>query len=406
MKIDIFSEMQQPRAIWGPDTENHEHRLIQETLEQAQLADEMGYDIWWEVEHHTAEEFSFSSAPEIMLTAIARATQNLRIGHAAALSPFRFNHPIRIAERAAFMDHLSDGRLELGLARSTALEWRVFNIEEEDTRSQMQQAFEMIPQMWTQERFTWKSAEYDIPDRPIVPHPLQKPHPPLWQACSSEASFEQAGRNGVGALGVTLWAPREQVEQWIGSYRKGIAECEQPVGKFINNQVAFFTFVHVADSEQQAMDNGAATAAAWYTQQAFTFFQVAEQYIEQVKAESAAGGEANRDRAGTGFVGQTHEGDAAAPASRAQQLMARIMEGEEPPEEEIYEILSQQESLIVGDKETFAHGVRTYGEMGIDRLMSFHQVGKLPQEKVLKSIRLLGELIPELDREAEPAATR
>jgi alkanesulfonate monooxygenase SsuD/methylene tetrahydromethanopterin reductase-like flavin-dependent oxidoreductase (luciferase family) len=400
VKIDIFSEMQQPRAIWGPDVENHEHRLIQETLEQAQLADEMGYAIWWEVEHHTAEEFSFSSAPEIMLTAIARATKNLRVGHAAALSPFRFNHPIRIAERSAFLDHLSDGRFELGLARSTALEWRIFNIEEEDTRSQMQQAFEMIPKMWTQERFTWKSDEYDIPDRPIVPHPFQKPHPPLWQACSSEASFEQAGRNGVGALGVTLWAPREQVEKWIDSYRKGIAACDKPVGKFINNQVAFFTFTHVADSEQEAMDNGAATAAAWYTQQAFTFFQVAEQFIEQAKAEATAVEGTERDRAGTGFVGQTHEGEAAEPASRAQQLMARIMEGESPPEEEIYEILSQQESLIVGDKETVAQGVRTYQEMGIDRLMSFHQVGKLPQEKVLKSIRMLGELIPELDTQA------
>ena len=396
MKLDIFSEMQQPRSIWHDD--DHEHRLFTETMEQAKLADEMGYGVWWEVEHHTAEEFSYSSAPEVMLSAIAQNTKQIRIGQSAALSPFRFNHPIRIAERAAFLDHLSDGRLELGLARSTALEWRIFNIEEEDTRSQMQQAFEMIPKMWTQERFTWKSDEYDIPDRPIVPHPYQKPHPPLWQACSSAASFEQAGHNGVGALGVTLWAPREQVEEWIGFYRKGIAECE-PVGKFINNQVAFFTFVHCADTEQQAIDNGAATAAAWYTQQAFTFFQVAEQYIDSVKASEAAevAQAADRDRAGTGFIGQTHEGEAAAPASEAQKIIARIMEGETVPDDEIYEVLSTQDSLIVGDPDQVRKGMQVYKDMGMDRLMTFHQVGALSHEAIMKSIRLVGEMTSEFE---------
>ena len=117
MKVDIFSEMQQPKELWGPDVENHEHRLFEETLAQAKLADEMGYGIWWEVEHHTAVEFSYSSAPEIMLTNIAANTQNLRVGHSAVLSPFRFNHPIRVAgARAAFLDHVSNGRFELGLA--------------------------------------------------------------------------------------------------------------------------------------------------------------------------------------------------------------------------------------------------------------------------------------------------
>ncbi|MFY0581497.1 LLM class flavin-dependent oxidoreductase [Cystobacter fuscus] len=112
MRLDVFSEMQYPKALWGDG--GHEQRLIQETLEQARLADELGYGVWWQVEHHGAVEFSYSSAPEVMLTAIAMSTRNLHVGHASVLAPARFNHPIRVAERAAFLDHLSRGRCQLG----------------------------------------------------------------------------------------------------------------------------------------------------------------------------------------------------------------------------------------------------------------------------------------------------
>ena len=116
MKLDIFCEVQKAKESRGPDWQ---HDLIEETLAQARLADELGYGCWWEVEHHAAGVFSMSSAPEIVLTTIANQTKNLRIGHAAVLAPFNFNHPIRVAERTAFMDHISGGRLEVGLARST-----------------------------------------------------------------------------------------------------------------------------------------------------------------------------------------------------------------------------------------------------------------------------------------------
>ena len=175
MQIDIFSEMQRPRELWDDDA--YEHTLIEETLEQARLADELGYGCWWQVEHHGAVEFSYSSAPEMMLTAIARGTERLRVGHSAVLSPHRFNHPIRVAERAAFLDHLSDGRLELGLARSTVKEWRAFNIDGDETREQMQQAFELIPQLWTRDSVNWDSEDFRIQDFTLTPKPLQDPLP-------------------------------------------------------------------------------------------------------------------------------------------------------------------------------------------------------------------------------------
>lgn len=391
MKIDLFTEMQSPR----PWSEDHEHRVIMNTLEQAKLADRLGYGCWWQVEHHTAEEFSYSSAPEVMLAAISQHTTSIRLGHSSVLSPFRFNHPIRVAERAAMLDHLSGGRLELGLARSTIPEWRTFNIPPDRTRDQMQQAFEMIPKMWTQERFSWKSEDAEINNVPIIPKPYQKPHPPLWQACSSLASFEQAGRNGVGALGVTLWAPPDQVKEWIGIYREAIRRCERPVGAFINNQVGFFTFAHCAETDQQAMENGAASAAAWYTNGSFTFFEAKEHFLRTHAEEQALA----KDPAGGGLVGQLLRDRAGkTPAeTKANAVLARIMQNEDVPNEEVFDALKEQNSLIVGSPETCRQKIKFYQDLGIDRLLSFQQVGRLTHEQVMSSIRQIGKLIPEFE---------
>ena len=391
MKIDMFTEIQNPR----PWTADHEHRRIFQALEQAKLADEMGYDCFWQVEHHAGGEFSLSSAPELMLTAISQHTKRIRLGHAAVLAPFRFNHPIRIAERAAYLDHLSGGRLELGLARSTIPEWRLFNVEADEARAQMQQAFEMIPRMWTEDRFSWKSQYFDIKDISVVPKPYQRPHPPLWQACSSLASFEQAGRNGVGALGVTLWASQSQVREWIDLYRQAVRSTKKPVGAVVNDQVAFFTFVHCAETDEEAMRNGAATAAAWYTSMAFTFFEAKEAFLQSLAEQEAL----LKDPAGGGLTAQLLRDQAAkgiAPPNQAQIIIGRIMQGEPVADEEVFNTLSVQDSLIVGSPETCRAKMKIYEDLGIDRLMCFHQVGSIPHDKVMKSIRLIGEMIPEL----------
>jgi alkanesulfonate monooxygenase SsuD/methylene tetrahydromethanopterin reductase-like flavin-dependent oxidoreductase (luciferase family) len=312
------------------------------------------------------------------------------------LAPFRFNHPIRIAERAAYLDHLSGGRVELGLARSTIPEWRTFNIAADEARDQMQQAFEMIPKMWTEDRFSWKSQYFDIKDLSVVPKPFQRPHPPLWQASSSLASFEQAGRNGVGALGVTLWAPPSQVREWIDLYRQAVRSTKQPVGSFVNDQVAFFTFVHCAETDEEAMRNGAAMAAAWYSNVAFTFFEAKEIFLKTVAEQEAL----LKDPAGGGLTGQFLRDQAAkgiAPPNQAQIVIGRIMQGETVSDEEVFDALSVQDSLIVGSPETCRRKMKTFRDLGVDRLMCFQQVGRLPHDKVMKSIRLVGEIIPEFD---------
>ncbi|WP_439379821.1 LLM class flavin-dependent oxidoreductase [Amycolatopsis lexingtonensis] len=388
MRIDLFNEIQNPR----PWPEGHEQLRFRQAIEQAVLADELGYGCWWQVEHHGAGEFSLSSAPELMLAALSQRTSRIRLGHSAVLAPGRFNHPIRVAERAATLDHLSGGRVELGLTRSTIPEWRLFGIEPPEARAQTQQAFEMVPKMWTSERFSHESDDYRIDDVPIGPKPVQKPHPPLWQAAASPASFEEAGRRGVGVLGTTMWESLERAGRLIGLYRAAAEACTEPVGAFVNNQVGFFTFVHCADTDEEAMRNGAAAAAAWYTVTALTFFEAATEFVRQ----NARNEQLLAAPDGGGLTGDFLRGEAAATPSEANLLIARILQGEQVADDEVFEVLSAQDSLIVGSPETCRKKLRAYAELGIDRMMCLQQIGGIPHDKVLKSIRLIGELIPDL----------
>jgi alkanesulfonate monooxygenase SsuD/methylene tetrahydromethanopterin reductase-like flavin-dependent oxidoreductase (luciferase family) len=386
--VDVFNEIQNPRP-WQDDTE---HQRIMRTVEQAKLADELGYGCWWQVEHHGAEEFSLSSAPELLLTAISQHTRRIRLGHSAVLAPGRINHPIRAAERAAMLDHLSGGRLEFGLTKSTNPEWRLFGIDPADVPTQTQQAFEMIPRIWTEERFSYSSELYEINDAAIRPKPYQKPHPPLWQAATSPASFEEAGRRGVGVLGTTLWEPLPRVQALVDLYRAAVTRCDDPVGAFVNNQIAFFTFVHCADTDAEAVAGGAAAAAAWYTVQALTFFEARKHFLE-----TAAKQQAMLDAPdGGGLTGDFLRAEAGTPPNQAQICIGRILEGEHVSDDEIFDALRDQDSLIVGSPRTCRKKLRLYADLGIDRLMCFHQVGQLPHDAVMKSIRLVGGLIPEL----------
>ncbi|SES35842.1 Flavin-dependent oxidoreductase, luciferase family (includes alkanesulfonate monooxygenase SsuD and methylene tetrahydromethanopterin reductase) [Streptomyces sp. yr375] len=390
MKLDMFSEIQDPRP-WSPD---HEHTRITEALEQARLADELGYGCWWQVEHHGAEEHSLSSAPELFLAALSQQTRRIRLGHAAVLAPTAINHPIRIAERAAMLDHLSNGRVEMGLTRSTAPEWRLFGIDPAGVRDQVADTFRQVPRMWAGDTTVTGGV-------PVLPAPYQRPHPPLWQAASTPASFEEAGRRGVGVLGTTLWEPLDRVRRLVELYRTAAADCREPVGAFVNDQVAFFTFVHCAETDEQAMRDGAAAAAAWYTARALVFFEAAEAFVENMAREQALVDAPD----GGGLAGAFLRAESAAYGgpNRAQLAIGRILQGETVPDDELFEALSEQDSLIVGSPETCRKKLRAYADLGIDRLMCFQQVGALPHESVLRSMRLIGDLIPEFD--SEPAVT-
>jgi alkanesulfonate monooxygenase SsuD/methylene tetrahydromethanopterin reductase-like flavin-dependent oxidoreductase (luciferase family) len=403
VKFDIFCEVQRAK----PFPPNHEKRLIADTLEEARAADAAGFDIWWQVEHHGAPEFSYSSAPELLLTAIAAETRKIHVGHAGVLAPFRINGPLRVAERGATLDILSNGRFELGLAKSGGKEWETFGVDPATARDEVREALQMIPKMWTQETFSWNSKLYQMPEREVIPRPLQKPHPRLWQTSSSPDSFRMSGELGVGVLGTTLLSPVTFMKSMFDEYEKGFAAQKEPAGLFRNHQKGVFTFVHVAESRKQAIECGAAAGALWYVHAAPIAFKVPRSIWW------------NMIRAGLNpHLARTASNDIIAlkgedptsleippdelPVVAALKRMAR---GEEISNEEAHELLEPLDSVIIGDPDQCAVKMRRYADIGTDRLLCLMQYGAVPHDAVMRSIRLLGEyIIPSFARPKLAAA--
>ncbi len=188
-------------------TPEREHATIDSCLEQAMFAEEMGFDRVWAVEHHSLLEYSHMPAPEIFLTAVAARTKKIRVGHGAVCMPFGYNHPVRVAERAAMLDVISGGRLDLGAARgATEQELSLCGVQREETEPQVREALRIIGHAWRNDTFTWDSDLIKVqprggrPEHTILPRPVQTPHPPLFLACSRYETVKVAARYGIGAL--------------------------------------------------------------------------------------------------------------------------------------------------------------------------------------------------------------
>ena len=391
MILDIFSELQTAR----PSAEVDTRALYAELIEQAREADRQGFGCWWAVEHHTSPEFSFSSAPEMILAVLAQHTQRIHLGSAGILSPFEINHPVRIAERTALVDVLSDGRLELGLARSGGAEWETFGVDPDTTRLQLEEALRMIPKIWAGEGFRWQSELLTVPQRDFVPRPLQRPHPPLWQTVSGPESCQMAGRLGVGMLGSCALTPLEHVERTLADYEAGLAECE-PAGAFVNDQRAVFTLVHCAESREQAIASRAGEAALWFMNTAPDVFRVPrDSWVDLLRGAVGKGAASGPLLDAPEPLPTQEELDDPVPVIA---LMNRQRVGQALDPVEVFEALEPIDTAIIGDVESCLAKLEKFAALGVDRLMCLLQFGALPHQRVMDSIRLAGKhLVPALE---------
>ena len=201
MEFGIFYEISVPR----PWNDGAEKTVYDNCLEQARLADELGFEAIWAVEHHFLEEYSHCPAPEIFLTACAMQTSRIRIGHGIVVCVPQFNHPIRVAERAAVLDIVSGGRLEVGTGRSaTWTELGGFEADPDETKKTWDEYVRVLPKMWTRERFSHRGRAFSMPERAVIPKPLQKPHPPTCLADTSPGAAIAAGERGRVSPGLTF----------------------------------------------------------------------------------------------------------------------------------------------------------------------------------------------------------
>ena len=359
MKFGILYELQMQKP-WGEQGERDTYR---NALEQIELADQLGFDYVWAVEHHFLEEYSHCSAPEVLLAAASQRTERIRLGQAIALLPYPFNHPIRVAERAAALDILSNGRVDLGTGRSTTkLELEGFDIDPADSRMMWEEAIQIIPRAWTEEPFSW-DGNLKVPPRNVLPKPLQKPHPPLWVGCTQPETFRIAGHLGLGALAFGFFS-RSYLESSISDYRKAIATAE-PVGQMTNNQFATSTLAICAPTDEEAREIG---------------IPAAKFFGNSVSALFTPWGE------------QSNVPD----SYRYYSLLSRLAtkRGQSMSEAVLPE--NGWDFLCIGSPQRCREVIAKYAESGVDQVIMLVQAGRIPHEKSLQSIQLLAdEVLPE-----------
>ncbi|HZF50195.1 MAG TPA: LLM class flavin-dependent oxidoreductase [Polyangiaceae bacterium] len=351
MKFSIFYEMQISRP-----TRASEAQLFHDCLAQAVFAEELGYHCVWEVEHHGLYEYSHSSAPEIFLSFVAARTKRIRVGHGVTLLPFRYNHPIRIAERIATLDILSNGRVNWGTGKSSsAVEWHAFENEVRTLHDQWAEAIEMIPRMWNSDVFSHKGRFFNIPPTQVIPKPVQTPHPPMFAACSKPDSATHVGSMGLGALNFALGTD-EYLTQKVRDYRRAVA-ASKPAGRAKNDHFACTPAALVLEDDQKACAHGF-RGARFFMESLQRYYTGASRPVGELPVPR----------------------DFLAPADLEDAMAARNTEGSQP-------------AMIIGDPSSARETVQRFVDIGVDELILVMQLGTVPHEVVMDSLRTFGEKV-------------
>ncbi|MBI2765028.1 MAG: LLM class flavin-dependent oxidoreductase [Chloroflexi bacterium] len=263
MKFGIFYEHQLPR----PWDDGAELKLFQDALSQVELADRLGIDHAWEVEHHFLEEYSHSSAPEVFLAAASQRTKNIRLGHGIVLMPPGYNAPARIAERIATLDLVSNGRVEWGTGESASrAELEGYGVDPAQRRAMWRETVEQVANMMAMDPYPgFKGEFFSMPTRNVVPKPVQKPHPPIWVACSNRDTIHLAAQLGIGALTFAFVDPKE-AKHWVDDYYTTFKRECVPIGHTVNPNVAMVTSFSLHPDHDEAVRRG---------MDGFRFFQFA-----------------------------------------------------------------------------------------------------------------------------------
>ena len=254
MKFGVFYEHQLPKP-WEP---GDEARLFHQALDQVVLADELGFDHAWEVEHHFLDEYSHSSAPEVFLAAAAARTKNIRIGHGIRQVIANYNHPARTAETVSTLDIISHGRVDFGIGEgATRLELGGFHIPAREKRAMCLEAAEQIANMMALDPYPgFEGASFSMPCRNVLPKPMQKPHPPMWMACTNRDTIRVAASKGLGALAFSFIDP-DEARTWADIYY-GIIKSEAcvPLGYTVNANIAMVSNFSLHHDRAEAIRRG------------------------------------------------------------------------------------------------------------------------------------------------------
>ena len=351
MKFGIFYEHQLPRD-WDEDSE---HRLLKDSLTQIELADQLGFDYAWEVEHHFLEEYSHSSAPEVFLGAASQRTKNIRLGH--GIVQLTTNHPARVAEKIATLDLVSDGRVELGLGEGASVtELHPFNLRFRDKRDVWEDAVRCTLPMFWNHGWEYDGEYFKFPLRAVVPKPLQKPHPPLWIACSQLDTIKYAAHRGMGALCfkfVSLEAARAWVNAYYNTYIRDLKKLEDYK---TNPNIAVVSGFMCAETDEEA----------WEKADGWTFFQFALQLYNK--------------------EGPFEPG--------TMNFWTRYQEWKQTPAGQ-----KRSGSELIGSPDTIRTRLQELENSHVDQVILLNQAGKNSHEDICASLELFAEkVMPEFQQ--------
>jgi alkanesulfonate monooxygenase SsuD/methylene tetrahydromethanopterin reductase-like flavin-dependent oxidoreductase (luciferase family) len=255
-----------------PQFDGDEHRRIMDEVAVVQAAERVGFKYTWATEHHFLTHYSHLSANEVFLGYLAAATDRIHLGSGIFNITPPVNHPARVAERVAMLDHLSEGRFEFGVGRgSSTTEQRGFGIPEPDlTREMFDEVIGEFRRMWRDEEYPgFDGRWFSMPARNVLPKPYTKPHPPMWVAAGNPATFEKAARMGLGVLCFTMGGP-DAVAPLIEVYKREIERAE-PVGEYVNDNVMVTTQLLCLEDGGRVRELGSRISSAYQNSLVFRY---------------------------------------------------------------------------------------------------------------------------------------
>ena len=368
MQFGLLYEAQRPFSGTTVDW----NALYKETLEQCVAAEKAGFDNLWFVEHHFLTGFSGSPCPEVLLGALSQLTKRIRIGFGVCILPY--HHPVRVAERAAMLDQLTDGRLEFGTGRSNAYEQIGQGIDPRDTRAMWEESITMLPRIWQSDEFSWEGKFWTVPTRRVLPKPFQKPHPRLYLACTQTESFDVAAEKGIGVLSSATYATTILAEH-VKRYRGRVTQST-PVGATVNEFWGNNVHAFCGPNNREARELAARSLK--------TFFGPDKPYIrDRVNAYEQLleswGGVPDHLKADFGrWLRQSDEAHRAQAAQVGISLdsgpgAARAAFGQMDPD-----TLCDRGIIIAGDPDSCIKGVQLYEEAGVDQVILITQTETIP----------------------------
>ncbi|MGD0116634.1 MAG: LLM class flavin-dependent oxidoreductase [Candidatus Binatus sp.] len=321
-------------------------------MREVELADQLGWDSYSLSEQHFTPREYTTSAPEIFLAAAAMRTKRIRLRHGIVLLIKNINHPLKVAERIAMLDIMSNGRIDFGTGRGNKLgTFRAFEVPVDETRHQWEEQLDMIPKMWMQDTFSWESKDYKIPPTSVNPKPVQRPHPPIWTAATSPEVYELAGQKGIGAFCFDF-APPGVTQKHVELYKRTVKHAE-PVGGYVNDQAAMLTLGFCAETTEYAKS-------------------LAKGPILEFSNEAL----------------RIYE-ELAATKEKSYQYMAQQIA---PAKSGVdFDALCDSATVVVGDPDTCIKKLKLYQEAGADEIII--RMDGMPHEKIMDSIRLFAEYV-------------